>query len=99
MAVLGHMESSLARIDTLAGDAGALMTEVNALVDETNGMVADAEELIGNANRVVVDNTEAVTEAVAKLNSVDFARLNEAINGLADTVRPFANFVNLFRQQ
>lgn len=93
---LGRIESPLTRTDALAGDVSARMGDMNALAAETNDMVADAEELIGNANRVVVSNTEAVTEAVKRLNGVDFALRNQAINDLADAVRPLAKIVRFF---
>lgn len=65
------------------------LTQIDAL---TEAAVTVAE----NANALVVDNTEAVSEAMQKFNAVDFDALNRAINDLADVVQPLARVSKLF---
>ena len=89
VALIEHMERSLSEIDTLAADAGTTLSK-------TGDTIAEVDKLVRNANTVVVDNTEAVNEAVTKLNNVDFDSLNEAIGGLATAVEPLVRFADLF---
>ena len=88
-ALLDHIEHSLTDIDTLAAEAGTMLSEAQSTVSQV-------DSLARNANRVVVDNTEAVKEAMDKLNSVDFQRLNEAVDSLAQAVEPLAKLSSLF---
>ena len=84
-----HVETSLSEIDQLVEDAGVL-------IGNTNTMVEDASVLIENTNTMVTDNTDAVSEAVQKLNDVDFDTLNDAIENLNTAIEPLAGLAGLF---
>ena len=79
---IDHAEASLSRLDTL--------------VDSADTALSSATEAANNANKLLLDNEEAVGEAMAKFNSVDFEALNRAINDLATVVEPLARVSNLF---
>ena len=78
-----HMEESLQQIDTFVDSASTFADRANTFVD--------------SANSVVAQNADAVTEAVSKLNGLDFDTLNKAIQDLSDTVSPLAEFMRKFR--
>jgi len=77
------------------------MDRMDATLEKVNGLVVTAEKALesataatDSANRVVEENADAVSDAMTKFNSVDFAALNRAINDLADIVEPLAKVVN-----
>ena len=50
-----------------------------------------------NMNSMLTDNSQSLTDAVDKMNNIDFDGLNKAIKDLQDAVGPFASFMNRFR--
>ena len=88
--LLENAEDTVVKISALTEDAEDLAKNVKTLTSDANHMVQ-------NINRVVINNTKAVTDALEKLNSIDFERLNEAVNDLADTVAALSNLTSIFR--
>ncbi len=95
LAVFDHVQESLSRVDELAADAGTLIRDSTAQI---NSLVGDATELIDNANTVIIDNTDAITQTVRKLNAVDFEKLNKAISDLDAAIEPLVNFARMFKR-
>ena len=87
--LLGHAERSLENIDVLAADA-------TALISGSANTVKAAETLVQEANTLLAENTQDVADALDKINSVDFKRLNDAIDGFAAAVEPLAKVGRLF---
>ncbi len=81
---LEHAEVTLTKIDTLTETAEAALTTAN--------------DAAATADKLVADNSDAVSEAMEKFNSVDFDALNRAINDLADIVEPLAKVSNFFNR-
>ena len=69
-------------------EAETLIAEVREIAGNTGTMVENANTVISEAGAMIEQNTGAVTEAVQKLNGVDFEKLNEAIRNLNDAVAP-----------
>ena len=67
------------------------------VLDHMETSLEQIDVFVEGANQVVSQNTDAVTEAVGKLNGLDFDALNKAIRDLSDTVGPLANFARLFQ--
>ncbi len=95
LAVFDHVQESLSRVDELAADAGTLIRDSTAQI---NSLVGDATELIDNANTVIIDNTDAITQTVRKLNAVDFEKLNKAISDLDAAIEPLVSFARMFKR-
>ena len=89
LTLAAHADDVLTTTQTLA-------TAVGDFVEETRPMLEDVSRLVANANGLIADNTEAVADAVEKLNNIDIERLNEAIDGLASAVQPLARLGDLF---
>jgi len=87
---------TLPKLLTAADQARQTMEQVHTFLEQTDGLTEDIETLVRSANRVIVDNTDAVTEAVGKLNGIDFDTLNKAIQDLADAVAPLAKLGRMF---
>ena len=73
---------SLENLETLTDDLNKEMKE------------ADLEGTVKNINSLTVQATDDLSNAMERLNSIDFETLNKAINNLNDTVEPLAR---LFR--
>ena len=67
------------------------------VLDHMETSLRQIDTFVQDADKVVSDNTDAVTQAVGKLNGLDFDTLNKAIQDLSDTVSPLAEFMRKFR--
>lgn len=77
---------------------GVTLDGIDSLVVTAESALTAANEAADSANKLVADNSEAVAEAMVKINSVDFDALNRAINDLADIVEPLAKVSNFFNR-
>ena len=73
---------SLENLETLTDDLSLQMKQ------------ADLEGTVTNINKLTVQATDDLSNAMDRLNSIDFDTLNKAIKNLNDTVEPLAR---LFR--
>lgn len=103
LSTLDHVEGSLAEVDAKVAEAGEMMTEIGGIVDGVStmvegagGMVEDVGDMVTNTNTLLEQNTGNLTEAIAKLNGVDFDTLNQAIEDLADAVEPLGRLGRMF---
>ena len=51
------------------------------------------DQMVRDVDQLVTENTEAVSDAMDNFNSVDFDRLNDAIDDLASIIEPLANLL------
>ena len=79
----------MAANDTLA-QANEALTGINTM---TGSITGTSEKM----NSMLADNSQALTDAVDKMNKIDFEGLNQAIQDLQDAVGPFATFMNKFK--
>ena len=87
---MGDARTALLQAQSALTQAQETLTELDVLMD-------DLSTAVGNVNGLVTDNTDALNDAMRKINGIDFDTLNSAINGLNDAVRPLAQLSNLFR--
>lgn len=83
-----------------ASDAMGQATQTLELVDETLAILDDAlNDFSGlfEEQGLVVQSSEALSEAMEKIESMDIVSLNEAIRNLGEVVEPLANFFGRFR--
>ncbi|MCR4689510.1 MAG: hypothetical protein K5745_08185 [Saccharofermentans sp.] len=73
------------------------VTSAYTVAENASAMIASAQDslegidtMIENVDNVVVDNTQAVTDALTNLNEIDFDTLNQSINDLHSVVEPLA---------
>ena len=58
---------------------------------------ADLGTMVEQVNTLAANSQTAVSEAMAKLDTIDITTLNKAIQDLADVVEPLAKVSNIFR--
>lgn len=80
----------------LVPQARAELDHAEASLTELDSLVSDTQEFIGGASELIED-TGAISEAVHKLNEVDFETLNETINNLNSAISPLAGLAGLFQ--
>lgn len=68
-----------------------------AVLDHMEQSLQEIDTLVSHTDRMVSENTDAVGDALSKVNGVDFEALNQAIRDLSDTVKPLANFARMFK--
>ena len=69
-------------MDTMVSDAGKIVSSVKNAAGSENGLNSE--------------NMEGLAEAIQKINSIDFDRLNESINSLADVVSGLSRLTGFF---
>ncbi len=83
-----------AEISAVVANTEKLVTEADELIAQTEQSLTGIDTMISNVNDLVVDNTEAVSEALKNIQSIDIDQLNEAIRNLSDAVEPLAKLNN-----
>ena len=74
-----------------------LVDEAEVKLNSLDTVVNDIDGMVKNVDKLVVANTKNLSEAVEKVNQIDFDKLNKAISDFSDTVEPLANFFNKFK--
>lgn len=76
-----------------------IVTKAKWEMDEISSMVTSITRTSQNLDKLVTDNTKTINESVEKISKIDFETLNKAIQDLAVSVEPLANFARLFQRQ
>ena len=84
----------LTRFQGVADQLEVVLTDLETVTDEL--AQADLKGMAVDVDAFVTTGQSAVEQAAEKLNIIDFATLNRAIENLADVVEPLANFFNIF---
>ena len=87
---LRNADNALDQVQVLAGQAQ------NSL-DNVNGLVDSAQHSLSGIDKVVEDNTETITEVTQKLGQIDFDKLDQSIDDLAEVVKTLSEVTSLFR--
>ena len=76
--------------------AQSSLEKVDEQLDSIKVMTDSITKTSNNMNTMVEDNAEQLTEAVKKMQSIDFEGLNTAIKDLEDAVKPMAKMMRAF---
>ena len=107
---LGELDSVVTEAQAVVEQAGPAIDQVNAAMREAETAMKNAQETLaqgsftlGKVNRAVdginslVDqNASTLTDAMRKIDQVDFAGLNTSIRSLAEVLEPLRNFFGAF---
>ena len=88
---LDHAEQTLTQVEEELG-------RVDALIETADAALVSATTAADTASKLVAENEDTLTEAMEKINAVDFEKLNQAIRDLADIVEPLAKVSNFFNR-
>ena len=80
----------------LAAALGIPASRVNEAIKGVNTMTGSITDTSDNMNSMLTDNSQSLTDAVEKMNNIDFDGLNKAIQDLQDAVGPFASLMKKF---
>jgi len=93
--ILPQLQEMVEQAETVLGNLEAVTNEL-ANADLT-GMVKNIDTIVDNVNDLVSTSQDGVTQAVQKINGINFDALNDAIKDLSDVIEPIAKFFKSFR--
>jgi len=82
--------NSLNNIDSALKDCTVMVENAQVTIQQAQTTLDGIDTMTSNVNSVVVDNTESVNSALTEINKIDIAKLNQAIDDLANVVGPLA---------
>lgn len=93
--VLPQINSILPQIDTVVTQ----MQTVLGNLEQATGQLAalDLQSMVSDVDTLVITGQQSLEQTMEKLNSIDFAALNQAIEDLASVIEPLAKLSNMFR--
>ena len=91
----------LPQINEILDQARLAMGQIQTVLanlEQTTDQLAqvDLESMVSNADALVVSGQQSLEASMAKLNSVDFDALNQAIKDLSAVIEPLAKMTRLF---
>ena len=92
----------LPQLQEAVGQAETVLNNLESVTSELananlTGMVKDIDALVANVDGLVSTSQEGVTEAVGKINAINFEALNDAIKDLSEVIEPIAKFFKSFK--
>ena len=75
---------------TTLNEGETLLKQAEEMVEQAKHSLAEVDVMVGSVNKLVEDNTEDLTEAMDKLNSLDIEKLNQSIEDLNAVIAPLA---------
>ena len=75
----------------------SMINDTNRLVTEALGAVENIDKVVRDASGLIEENAEGITDAIQRVDAVDFESLNDSIKSLSDILTPLANFFNVFK--
>ena len=93
--ILPQLQEAVRQAETVLSNLESVTNELaNA---NLTGMVKNIDALVANVDGLVSVSQEGVTEAVGKINAINFDALNDAIKDLSEVIEPIAKFFKSFR--
>ena len=75
---------------TTLSEGEVLLKQTEEMVDQAKRSLREVDVMVGSVNKLVEDNTEDLSEAMDKLNSLDIEKLNQSIEDLNAVIAPLA---------
>lgn len=97
--LMPQIQALSSQLETVLANLEVVTTQIAEL--DLKGMVQSAEgdlkTMVQNVDSLVNTSQAGVQETLKKLNSIDFNKLNQAINDLSAVVEQLSRFFNVFR--
>ena len=92
------MESVLTDLEVITQQLSGSMETVLENLETVSTQLAEMDlgAMVENVDELVTTSQAGVEQAMDRLNTIDFKKLNQAIGDLADVVEPLAKFFNVF---
>ena len=88
--VVPQVLKTLSNVNKTVTSAYTVAENASAMIESAQESLDGIDTMIENVDTVVVENTQSVTEALNKINEVDFETLNKSIQDLHSVVEPLA---------
>ena len=88
--------AALITVMRLAPQIEALANEVSAVAGQISSLAGQISTVATDVDRLALTTEDGVKDIMKKLDTIDFDKLNKAIQDLASVVEPLANFVQRF---
>jgi len=95
--IIEQAESTINEVDTTIASLEDTVNSFDTTLDSINKMSEEITTAAEGINGLVDENSQVLTEAMAKINGIDFDGLNSAIVDLQAVIEPLAKFANKFR--
>ncbi|MGN0305063.1 MAG: hypothetical protein ACI4D2_02795 [Lachnospiraceae bacterium] len=82
---------------TLVPQITTTLDTANRALEDISYTAARVNEVFASVETLVEDSSTGVTEAIEKLNSINFEGLNQSIEDLGKVVSPLSEFFSRFR--
>ena len=89
-ALLPRATRTLDAAYTTLDEGTTLLKQAEEMVDQAKGSLREVDSMVGSVNQLIEDNTEDLSEAMDKLNSIDIDKLNKSIEDLNAVIAPLA---------
>ena len=93
--VLAQLEAVMAQLPDMVEQMAVVLENLEVVTTELASV--DFSATVDGINKMVSMGQSSLQETVAKLNTIDFNTLNQAIQNLSEVITPLANFVSKFR--
>lgn len=87
------LRSLTGQVQDLALEAETVMEDLGVVAETL--AAADLDSIVEKINMLAADSQSAVADAIKKLDTIDIATLNKAIQDLADVVEPLAKVTKI----
>lgn len=87
------LRSLTGQVQDLALEAETVMEDLGVVAEAL--AAADLDSIVEKINMLAADSQSAVADAIKKLDTIDIATLNKAIQDLADVVEPLAKVTKI----
>ena len=91
--VLPKVTRTLDAAYTTLNEGETLLKQAEEMVEQAKHSLAEVDVMVGSVNKLVEDNTEDLSEAMDKLNSLDIEKLNQSSEDLNAVIAPLAKLV------
>ncbi|MCI7596664.1 MAG: hypothetical protein MSS92_10685 [Lachnospiraceae bacterium] len=82
---------------TLVPQISTTLDTANRALEDISYTASRVNEVFASVETLVEDSSTGVTEAIEKLNSINFEGLNQSIEDLGKVVSPLSEFFSRFR--
>lgn len=95
--IISQAENTINEVDATIASLEDTVASFDTTLDSIETMSGEITTAAEGINGLVDNNAEVLTEAMARINGIDFEGLNSAISDLQAVVDPLARFANKFR--
>ena len=94
--VLAQTDAAMEQAEKAMGEVEKAMKDAEKALGQAQDSLDKIDDMVDGVNTVVEQNAKNLTDAMRKLNGIDFDTLNDSIKALYDVLTPIQNFFGIF---